>query len=140
MIRPFQKDDLTAVMRIWLDTNIAAHSFLPEEYWRGNYQTVKELIPQAEVYVYSSANQIAGFIGLTDDYIAGLFVREDAQSKGIGKQLLNHAKSVRSSLRLSVYQKNARAVRFYIREDFTVQSEGLDSGANETELTMVWGK
>ena len=49
---------------------------------------------------------IDGFIGLTGNYIEGIFVREVIQSKGIGKQLLNYAKGIKSSLRLSVYQKN----------------------------------
>lgn len=31
--------------------------------------------------------QIDGFIGLNDDYIEGIFVKDAMQSKGIGKQL-----------------------------------------------------
>lgn len=38
------------------------------------------------------------------------------QSKGIGKQLLNHAKEFRSKLKLSVYQENEKAIKFYLRE------------------------
>ena len=81
-------------MQIWFDTNIKAHNFISKSYWIDNYDMVKKILPQAEVYVYENeiTNQIEGFIGLTNNYIAGLFVKESAQSKGIGKQLLEYAK------------------------------------------------
>ena len=122
MIRTFRENDLIPVMQIWLDTNINAHSFIPKEYWTDNYAVVKETLPQAEVYVYEEddIHQIMGFIGLTNNYIAGIFVKEIAQSKGIGKQLLNYVKEFKSVLSLSVYQKNIRAISFYQREKFTI--------------------
>lgn len=78
MIRVLQESDIDKVMQIWLDTNINTHNFIQEEYWKINYNTVKEMLPQAEVYLYENDNtrQIEGFIGLNDDYIAGLFVKK----------------------------------------------------------------
>lgn len=142
MIRTFRESDLSAVMEIWLDTNIKAHNFISKEYWTSNYEMVKEILPKAEIYVYEddAANLIDGFIGLTDSYIAGLFVKEAAQSKGIGKQLLDHVKSLKSNISLSVYQENIRAVHFYQREQFQIQSENIDDNTNEKELIMIWRK
>ena len=73
---------------------------------------VREMLPLAEIYVYEDdyTKQIDGFIGLNNDYIEGLFVKETMQSKGIGKQLINHVKKVKSILKLSVYQKNEKAL------------------------------
>ena len=129
-------------MQIWLDTNIKAHSFIPQKYWTDNYAVVKDILPQAEIYVYEDDNtsQIGGFIGLTDNYIEGIFVREAIQSKGIGKQLLNYAKEIKSSLRLNVYQKNTRAITFYQREQFVIRSEIIDDSTNEKEFIMTWSK
>ena len=103
---------------------------------------VREMLPLAEIYVYEDdcTNQIDGFIGLNDDYIEGIFVKETMQSKGIGKQLLNHAKEVKSTLKLSVYQKNEKAIKFYLREKFNVQSENVDANTGEKEFTMVWNR
>ena len=142
MIRTFSENDLTSVMQIWLDTNIKAHSFISQNYWIENYENVKNILPQAVIYVYEddNTNQIDGFLGLTNDYIEGLFVREAIQSKGIGKQLLNYAKEIKSSLRLSVYQKNARAISFYKREQFVICSENNDERTNEKEFIMTWNK
>lgn len=142
MIRAFRENDLAAVMQIWLDTNMKAHKFIRKEYWINNYTVVKEMLPQAEVYVYEDddTHQIAGFIGLTNNYIAGIFIKEAAQSKGIGKQLLNYVKGMKSNLSLSVYQKNSRAVSFYLREQFIIQSKNLDDSTNEKEFIMNWSK
>ena len=142
MIRTFRKDDLNNVLQIWLDTNIKAHNFIPEEYWTENYAVVKEMLPQAEIYVYEDddMHQILGFIGLSNNYIAGIFVRGDVQSKGIGKQLLDYVKKTKTALHLNVYQKNARAVSFYQREHFAIQSENFDDSTNEKEFIMNWSK
>lgn len=143
MIRMLQDRDLNAVMEIWLTTNIEAHDFIPKEYWTGNYRTVKTILPKAEVYVYENnrTKQIEGFIGLTNDYyIAGIFVKDTAQSKGIGKQLLYHIKERKAKLSLDVYQKNTRAVKFYQREQFIIQSENVEKETNEKELQMIWNR
>lgn len=137
-IRGLEISDLEPVMKIWLDANIEAHRFIPEAYWQCHYEEVKGLLPQAEVYVYEEDGKIAGFLGLTENYIAGVFVKGSARSRGIGKQLLDYAKGIRQELSLSVYQKNSRAVRFYEREGFTVQSEHIDDETAEKEWIMKW--
>ncbi|MEJ8737948.1 N-acetyltransferase [Erysipelotrichaceae bacterium HCN-30851] len=141
MIRKLRENDLTVVMEIWLDSNIKAHYFIPKDYWISNYPVVKEMLPQAEVYVYEEEDtqQIIGFIGLTDNYIAGIFVKESAQSRGIGTQLLNYVKEIKTNLSLNVYQKNVRAISFYQREQFIIQSENTDEN-NEKEFIMSWKK
>lgn len=140
MIRKLRESDLSAVMKIWLDTNIKSHNFVSKEYWTSNYEMVKEILPKSEIYVYEEddTNLIDGFIGLLDSYLAGLFVKNTAQSKGIGKQLLDYAKSIKSEMTLSVYQKNIRAVNFYQREQFQIQSENIDDNTNEKEFIMIW--
>ena len=138
MIRKLQKVDINRVADIWLKTNLKAHFFIPEQYWISNYEFVKEMLPQAEVYVYEDDKMIQGFVGLNDEYIEGIFVSDEMQSCGIGKLLLDYVKDKKVSLRLNVYQKNARAISFYQREGFIIQCEGLDEATGEKEYTMLW--
>ena len=142
MIRQYNEGDIDAVMQIWLDTNIRAHYFISSDYWRSNFDIVREMLPQAEIFVHEDdrAKQIDGFIGLNDNHIEGIFVRETMQSKGIGKQLLDHVKEVKTTLRLNVYQKNKKAIPFYLREKFIVQSENVDDNTGEKEFIMVWNR
>ncbi len=138
MIRKLQKTDINRVAEIWLDTNIKAHDFIPSQYWLDNYTVVREELAQAEVYVYEDERDILGFIGLVGDYIAGIFVWDQAQSNGIGKELLEFAKGIKEQLRLNVYQKNVRAVKFYQREGFKIQQEGRDDNTKEKDYLMTW--
>lgn len=142
VIRILRENDLTTVMQIWLNTNINAHNFIPKKYWTDNYDAVKDLLLQAEIYVYENdeSHEIMGFMGLTNNYIGGIFVKEEFQSKGIGKQLLNYAKKIKQFLSLNVYQKNVRALSFYQREKFIIQSESIDDYTNEKEFIMSWSK
>ena len=71
-----------------LMANISAHNFNDVNYWRGNYELVREMMLKATMYIYEE-NFIKGFVGLSGNYIAGIFVESNSQSKGIGKTLLN---------------------------------------------------
>ena len=46
-----EEKDISDVLQIWLETNIKAHSFIDKEYWTGNYEMVKQILPEAEVYL-----------------------------------------------------------------------------------------
>lgn len=138
MIRKLQKTDIKNVADIWLKTNIEAHNFIPSQYWKANFEAVKEMLVQTEVYIYEDENKIQGFVGLTGDYIEGIFILCKAQSSGIGQQLLEHVKDIKNRLSLSVYQKNTRAVKFYQREGFEIQYETTDKNTSEKEYFMLW--
>lgn len=138
MIRKLRKADINRVAEIWLDTNRKAHAFIPASYWERNFASVKEMLPQAEVYVYETETGIQGFLGLSGEYIEGIFVSEEAQSHGIEKCLLDDAKDRKSALRLNVYQKNVRAIRFYRREGFQIRRSGLDAAPGEPDNEMLW--
>ncbi len=138
MIRKLRKADINKVADIWLDTNIKAHYFIPAQYWKRNFDLVKELLLQATVYVYEDKQEIQGFVGLSDEYIEGIFVSAEMQSQGIGKILLNYVKGKRNNLLLNVYQKNTRAISFYQREGFEIQCNGIDEATGERDYAMAW--
>ena len=138
MIRKLQNVDINKVVDIWLKTNLEAHDFIPGQYWTSNYEAVKKMLPQAEVYVYEDNKIIQGFVGVRDEYIEGIFVSDKMKSHGIGKALLDYIKDKKARLQLNVYQKNVRAMSFYQREGFTIQSERMDEFTGETEYVMDW--
>lgn len=138
MIRKVQSGDLDTVARIWLDTNLEAHSFVDGAYWRKHFAEVKEMLAQAELYVCEEEKEICGFAGLEGDYIAGIFVSAGHRSRGIGKQLLDNIKVLHKSLSLHVYQRNTRAVSFYQREGFRIAREGTEESTGEKDYFMVW--
>lgn len=99
----------------------------------------KQLL-KADIFVYDLNGEIKGFIGLMDEYIAGIFVDKAYRSQGIGRQLLEYVKQLHSTLSLNVYQKNERALRFYRENGFTIVSKQNDEHTGEIEFTMIWNK
>lgn len=140
MIRELQISDIEQVMKLWLCGNKDAHYFIQEEYWSSHFDEVQEALLQAKVFVYDTDGKIQGFIGMVNEYIAGIFVDKNYRSTGIGTQLLNFVKQKYDTLSLSVYEKNARAVEFYHREGFSILSEGIDENTGEKEYSMFWEK
>ncbi len=140
MIRKFEKQDTKRVMQIWLEANLEVHDFVSSEYWLLQYQSVQEQLLPADIYVYEQDNEIQGFAGMMDDYLAGIFVDKKYRSMGIGKGLLECIKKVYPVFSLNVYQKNQRAVDFYLREKLTIVSTGVDKDTAEADYTMVWRK
>lgn len=132
MIRKLIPSDLDAVMQIWFDGNCEAHSFIPRSYWEEQRPAVRTAIQQADVYCYVSDGNVLGFIGLTGNYIAGLFVSTHSRGHGIGRQLLTTAKKNRSALELDAYQKNQRAINFYLQNCFVITRQTND------EVRMTW--
>ena len=43
MIRKLLNGDIDRVADIWLKTNLKAHYFISNQYWKSNYELVKEM-------------------------------------------------------------------------------------------------
>lgn len=140
MIRAFNKEEIEEIMKIWFESNMDTHDFINESYWTKNYNTVKSKILMAEVYVYETDGDIYGFVGLIDNYITGIFVKKDMRRRGIGKQLIDFLKENYNELYLRVYRKNEEAIKFYLREDFSIIEDSIDNETNEEELIVKWQK
>ena len=140
MIRRFEKSDISAVMQIWENENIRTHNFITKEYWKNNYEYVKDILPKADIYVYILDKHIVGFIGVNNNYIEGIFVDINNQHSGIGTSLLDKIKEDKENLTLSVYKKNTNAIKFYEKNNFVIIRENIDENTNEIEYIMTWKK
>ena len=126
MIRLFESRDLDNIMEIWLEGNLQAHAFIGEEHWKQNYESVKSVLPSAEVYVYEEAEEIRG-----------LFIKEEYRGRGIGHQLIETVKR-KKNLSLHVYERNSGAVAFYLAEGFKVKESITEKETGEREYLMVY--
>lgn len=138
MIRKYEKKDLERIMEIWLSSNIEAHGFIRREYWRERFAYAAEAIPLSEVYIALRGDEIAGFIGLNEGHIEGVFVDGGCRSQGVGKSLIDFAKGLYPRLSLCVYEKNVRAADFYRREGFLPVRKKPDISTGEAEILMRW--
>jgi GNAT superfamily N-acetyltransferase len=94
-----------------------------------------------EVWVAEEAGQVVGFIGLGDDMLEQIYVDPDAQNRGIGTELMDHAKRLRPArLQLWVFQKNEGARRFYERHGFRLVelTDGAGNMEKEPDARYEW--
>ena len=77
------------------------------------------------------------FIGLAGTLSRDIRGRA-APVKGVRKALLDYVKQTRGALSLRVFEKNARAAQFYMREGFAAVREQVDENTGEEELVMRW--
>ncbi len=140
MIRKMRntEEEIQAVMNIWQEATIKAHPFIPEDYWKKNYSLVKETcLPLSITYVYEEEKRVKGFISiLAKKYVGALFVGNDYQNQGIGKQLLEYVGKLHHPLTLSVYKKNERALQFYLNNGFQLGELDKNEDTGEEEYTL----
>ena len=137
MIKEIDLNDLDNVLKIWLETNLEAHNFIPKKYWIQNFDLVKEMLPSAEIYVFEEDNVIKGFVGIMEQsYIAGIFVKKEYQKEGIGSKLIEYCKSKYPYLTLDVFIKNRNSVNFYLKNNFKVLNKHINKETEEIEYTM----
>ncbi|MCC4422453.1 GNAT family N-acetyltransferase [Limosilactobacillus reuteri] len=138
-IRKFKASDLDQVMEIWLNCNIEAHPFVEQQYWREHFQEVRKALLQSNVLVAENGDQLIGFAGLQENYLAGIFIKKEFRSRGIGSQLLTVIQQNYASLTLHVYVKNESAYHFYQQHGLKVIKKQIDETGNE-EYMMQWNK
>jgi putative acetyltransferase len=98
----------------------------------------EEYLPRAENLVFESEGNIAGFISLVGNRVCALFVVPEMQGKGIGKALMEYAKSLKGKLFLRVYKENEGALRFYKKCGFEAVGEELDEFTGCVQILMGW--
>lgn len=94
-----------------------------------------------EVWVAVADGRIVGVLALEGSEVDRLYVAPEAQARGIGTALLEHAKSLRPrGLTLVTHQRNVSARRFYERHGFEAGKVGLSPPPeNEPDVWYTWG-
>lgn len=134
MIRDYAEADVDEVLDAWYEASVIAHSFLPAEFFAAERaQIAEDWLPLARTFVYEVDHHVVGFVSLIDSVVGGLFVHPDHQGQGIGRALLDHARSLRPSLELDVFEENVIGRRFYAAYGFVVVRTHTDPQTAHTQ-------
>ena len=91
-------------------------------------------IERGPIFVAEDDGRVLGFSGVKDGELTHLYVDPEAQNRGVGSRLMEHAKAEsRGGLYLWVFQKNEGARRFYERHGFRLAELTDGSGNMERE-------
>lgn len=141
MIRKADAKDIDRMTDIWLEASYSAHHFIPRSYWDSKSNDMKNrYLPSSDNFVYQDdlSGTIYGFISLTGDYIAAIFIDTTMQRKGIGRQLIEYVKANHNHLRLSVFAENNSATNFYLQQDFIITEVRRDEYTGHIEYVMEY--
>ena len=135
-IRLATEADVPSIARIvnsWVDRTDWMPRGEPAEVLEG---FIASALPEREIFLigepvegYMSLNPATGQIG-------ALYL--DRPGNGLGKALMDHAKSGRDYLQLWTHEPNTAAHRFYVREGFTVVERKAEGSDGLPELRMEW--
>ena len=139
IIQTSDRSEIEACADIWLQASLAAHDFVDPDFWRKNYDAMKEqYLPGSDVYLAKEKNTVIGFAALCQGALEALFVRPVWWGKGVGSRLLRHVQGLHTELTLAVYSRNNRAVSFYLHHGFTVSKKQTCPHTGEPEILMLW--
>lgn len=143
-LRPYDPDtDRAALSEIWFEASRRAHGFIGEQRLSGQRRLIEDVyLPRAQTIVATRDGVPLGFISLLGDHVGGLFVTPGAQGQGIGRLLVDHARTLRDRLALEVYLDNPGACAFYARLGFVEQSrrDHDDEGLPFANALLVWNR
>lgn len=141
MIRPFEKDDLPALLDAWYRASLTAHPFLSDEFLAAErHQMTHKWLPMSETQVYVADERVVGFLSLVDNEVGGLFVDPEYQGRGIGRALMDAARDSRPYLELTVFEANSQGRGFYDAYGFEVVERIADGVEGHPELRLRLGE
>ena len=113
-IRASRPDDVERCIEIWCSSVDATHDFLTPEDRIAIEAQVRSFLPEAPLWLaVSDDDNPLGFMLVNEAHIEALFVHADMRGKGVGTELLNHARLLRPELTVDVNEQNAGARSFY---------------------------
>lgn len=120
IIRQATNADHPLLLNIWLRSVRATHHFLQESDIEALLPQLRDsYLPAVELWIAVDAEDSPlGFIGLNENHVEMLFIEPDLRGKGIGRALLDHARSSRNQMSVDVNEQNPEAVGFYLHYGF----------------------
>ena len=137
-MKEIKKDERTEnlinqLLEVWEDSVKATHTFLSNE----EIENIKKYVPQALkgishlIILENEKYQPIAFMGIEENKLEMLFIKNSERGKGLGKKLLNYGIENYGVNDLAVNEDNPQAKEFYEHMGFKVyQRNELDDQGN----------
>jgi len=137
MIRKYEDNDLEELLDAWYSASKIAHPFLSEEFLEQERKNIAfDHLPNAETWVYELDGVVIGFIALIGNEVGAIFLDPRYHGKGIGRKLMDHAKSLREFLELDVFKDNNIGRGFYKKCGFREEYEHVHEETGFMQLRL----
>lgn len=139
-ILPATPADAPAIANI-LTGWIAATPWMPRVHSRASEKEfARLLVDRGWTQVARDGGRTFGFLSRDGSEVHALYLSPAARGQGIGKALLDDAKTVSPQLSLYSFQANEGACRFYLREGFTEEfrTDGVGNDEHLPDVRFSW--
>lgn len=143
-IRPATPADLSVCAAI-INEYIDETPWLPRVRPREEIEAVFEpaLLERRTILVAENGVGVVGYLSMDEagTLVPALYLRPQARGRGLGKALLDAAKArLPGGFRLTVFEDNVDALRFYAREGLVEAPELRNDDTEEgiAILTLIW--
>jgi putative acetyltransferase len=145
-LRPARTDEIDELARLFVRARneMTYLPRVPEEHVPLIADGIRE---HEEVWLVEDDGRILGFLGIEHSMnldapvLERIYVEPDAQNRGVGSALLDHAKALRpDGIHLWVFQKNEGARRLYERHGFRLVklTDGGENMEREPDALYEW--
>lgn len=138
---PQDAEGLAEILADWLGST----TWMPKLHSAAETRAfLHQMIATQEVFVLRDAEKLSGFMALEPGAagsatITALYLAPQARSRGLGKALLDLAKTEAATLTLWTFQANHQARRFYLREGFAeARRTAGENDENLPDIQFVW--
>ncbi len=142
-LRPYDPGDEDAAIALWLRTWQAAYPQLDFaerlDWWRARWRS--ELVPSADIAIAEAESCMIGFVTVDPNtsYLDQIVVAPEHWASGAGTALMAAAKQLSpTGLELEVNTDNARAIRFYHKQGFSIAGAGVNPISGKPVHRMRW--
>ncbi|WP_344979567.1 GNAT family N-acetyltransferase [Streptosporangium fragile] len=137
IIRRYEASDEAAVVDLWSRAVKLAHPFIEGEGEGERARKLREIyLVAADNWVAETSGAAVGLLGLLGAEIGGLFVAPEAQGRGVGRALVEHAAALHGEVTLEVFEGNTRARRFYDLMGFIERGRRTDEETGHVLISM----
>lgn len=119
LIREYVEQDLAELLSLWEAASAIAHPFLSQEFIASERENIVNIyLPNTETWIAEEDGLVVGFISLMGNEVGGIFISPNYQRKGIGRELMDQARSRRGELMVEVFAANNIGRDFYDKYGF----------------------
>ena len=128
---------MSDLLEVWHEASVIAHHFMDEEFFAVKRNAIEnEYLPVVETWVYELDGKVVGFISLLGHVVGAIFVHPGMQRNGIGRSLMDHARSLYGPLELEVFKANLIGRAFYDQYGFKVVDEYFHQATGQPMLKI----
>ncbi len=139
--RQAERSDAIACCQIIRDWGDETPWMVPIDHLESMVRFWGDLFESDLAWVAEENKRIVGFCARSDDNISALYVAREARNFGVGKALLDLAKTNRDWITVWAYEKNEKARKFYLREGLVEvcrEMEVFDDGSSLMDVEHRW--